>query len=113
MSRALKTLVTQRPERWIGKRLLITSAVCFAGAIVSSHYLLKTRSEGNLDAMGRWAFVCLALYFIGMSCISFPLAKRAQERYAKKRAQKRALEREIELKRKFEHKKTGGKRVRG
>ena len=113
MSRASKTVVTQEPEPWIGKRLLITSAICFAGAIVSSHYLLKTRSEGNLDATGRWAFVCLALYFIGMACISFPLVKRVQKRYARKRSQRRALEQEIELKRKFERKKTGGKRIRG
>ncbi|HEY1896260.1 MAG TPA: hypothetical protein VGG62_08320 [Terracidiphilus sp.] len=80
---------------------------------MSSHYLLKTRSEGNLDAAGRWALVCLALYFIGMSCISIPLVKRVQERYAKKRALTRAHEQEIELKRKFERKKTGGKRIRG
>lgn len=113
MSRALKTLVTQRPGGLISKRLLITSAICFAGAIVSSHYLLKTRSEGNLDATGRWAFVGLVLYFIGMLCISLPLVKRVQERYARKRAQKRALEQEIELKRKFERKKSGGKRSRG
>ena len=113
MSKASKTAVNQGPEQWIGKRLLITSAICFAGAIVGAHYLLKARSEGNLDASGRWAFVCLALYFIGMSCISFPLVKRMQERYARKRAQQRALAQEIELKRKFERKKGNGKRTRG
>lgn len=110
MSKTSKVAATPSSEVWIGKRLLITSAICFAGAIVSSHYLLKTRSEGNLDAAGRWGFLCLALYFIGMLSITLPLARRVQERFAKKQAVKRALEKEIELKRKFERKKTGRKR---
>lgn len=110
MSKVSKAPVSPKPQLWIGKRLLITSALCFAGAIVSSHYLLQTRSEGNLDAMGRWAFLCLGLYFIGMACISFPLVRRLQERYAKKQALKRALEKELELKRKFERKKTDRRR---
>jgi hypothetical protein len=105
MSRASKAAATPRPKVWIGKRLLITSAICFAGAIVSAHYLLEARSEGNLDASGRWAFLSLALYFVGMLCITLPLVRRAQERFAKKQALKRALEKEIELKRKFERKK--------
>jgi hypothetical protein len=107
MSKASKAAATPESKVWIGKRLLITSAICFAGAIVSSHYLLKTRSEGNLDAGRGWAFLCLALYFVGMLCITLPLVRRAQERFAKKQALKRALEEEIELKRKFERKKTG------
>jgi|HubBroStandDraft_6_1064221.scaffolds.fasta_scaffold432660_2 hypothetical protein len=105
MSKGSKAAATPESKVWIGRKLLITSAICFAGAIVSAHYLLKTRSEGNLDAGGRWAFLCLALYFAGMLCITLPLVRRGQERFAKRRELKRALEKEIELMRKFERKK--------
>jgi len=77
---------------------------------LSAHYLLKTRSEGNVDATGRWAILGLALYFVGMACVSFPLVRRLQERYAKKQALKQALEKEVELKRRFERRKTGRRR---
>jgi hypothetical protein len=107
MSKRSKAAASPASLPWISKRLLITSAICFAGAIGSSHYLLKARSEGDLDAAGRWAFLCLGLYFTGMACITFPLLRKAQERYAKKQALKRALEKEVELKRRFERKKTG------
>ena len=107
MSKRSKAAASSVSVAWISKRLLITSAICFAGAIGSSHYLLKARSEGNLDAAGRWAFVCLGLYFIGMACITLPLLRKAQERYANKQALKRALEKEVELKRRFERKKSG------
>lgn len=104
--KTLRAAKATNSEWWIGKRLLVISAVCFAGAILSFHYLTKARSGGDMNAAGQWALLVVIFYIAGMACVVFPLARRARESYKTAKALKRAREEAIELQRKFERKRT-------